>query len=142
MGKWKGIKRGIQKDPDAPLQLYDLEKDIGERNNVAKENPEVAEQLEALLERYRHGGYSRELPPSPPAKTPVKPLAPVSGKTVRTENFDTVPDIVGRLDTFAVFPGSFTLVDGLDTSNVKFVWVFNGSTFPAKSVARMRTRYP
>lgn len=45
-GKWKyipgqGKKRG---------QLYDLESDIGERTNVAKDNPKVRDELQALLQ--------------------------------------------------------------------------------------------
>jgi arylsulfatase A-like enzyme len=35
------------------LELYDLENDIGERNDVAANNPDVVERLEALAERAR-----------------------------------------------------------------------------------------
>jgi arylsulfatase A len=42
-----------QVQPDSPLQLYDLQADIGERNNVADRYPEVVERLTALAERAR-----------------------------------------------------------------------------------------
>jgi arylsulfatase A-like enzyme len=35
------------------LALYNLENDIGEKNNVASENPEVVKQLSALLDKMR-----------------------------------------------------------------------------------------
>lgn len=49
MGKWKGVRENLFKDPNAPLQLYDLSKDIGEKNNIAERHPEKVEQLEDLL---------------------------------------------------------------------------------------------
>ncbi|MEM7475789.1 MAG: arylsulfatase [Planctomycetota bacterium] len=44
-GKWKAVISGKNK----PLELYDLEKDIGETNNVAESNPEVVEILVAKM---------------------------------------------------------------------------------------------
>ena len=49
MGKWKGIKRDLRKKPDAPLELYDLEKDVTEKNNIAKEYPKVAARIESIM---------------------------------------------------------------------------------------------
>ena len=49
MGKWKGIKRKLKKNPDAPLELYDLKKDISEKNNVADKYPEIAEKIEGIM---------------------------------------------------------------------------------------------
>jgi arylsulfatase A len=49
MGKWKGIKRNLRKNPDAPLELYDLEKDISEKNNVAQDNPDLAAKMEKIM---------------------------------------------------------------------------------------------
>lgn len=39
--------------PEAPLALYDLENDIGEKNNVAQEHPDVVKRLLALAEKAR-----------------------------------------------------------------------------------------
>jgi arylsulfatase len=49
MGKWKGIKQGLRNNPDAPLELYNLEEDIGEQNNVVDEYPEIATQIEKIM---------------------------------------------------------------------------------------------
>ena len=65
-GKWKGIKRGLIKNPNAPLKLYNLDQDISEKHNVAKDHPDVVAKLEAIiqrerrmpeLERFRFGRY-------------------------------------------------------------------------------------
>ena len=72
-------------------QLYDLESDVAETTDVSRENPELVKELASLLDRYREGEYSRELPPPAPPKKPVPPLPPVAGKTVRTENFEKLP---------------------------------------------------
>lgn len=66
MGKWKGIKTGLRRNPDAPLELYNLENDIGETNNVVDKHPEVAKKIESLMlsertvpevEKFRFGKY-------------------------------------------------------------------------------------
>ena len=101
-GRWKWIEGDfhpetragslkIRADQYKP-QLYDLESDIAETTEVSRENPEVVKELSALLERYRQGGYSRELPPPSPAAPPVEPLSPVVGKTVRSDALKTVPE--------------------------------------------------
>jgi arylsulfatase A-like enzyme len=47
MGNWKAVRNG----QDAPLELYDLETDLGETTNVADTNPEIAAQMAAILEQ-------------------------------------------------------------------------------------------
>jgi arylsulfatase A len=44
--------------------LYDVRQDIAEASDVSAQHPEVVKELETLLNRYRDGGYSRELPPA------------------------------------------------------------------------------
>lgn len=53
MGDWKGIKTNLQKNPDAPLELYNLKEDIGEQNNLADEYPGIVKQIEAIIRRER-----------------------------------------------------------------------------------------
>jgi arylsulfatase A-like enzyme len=46
--------------PDAPGQLYDLDKDPGEQHNLYQEQPEVVARLKRLLEETKSSGRSRE----------------------------------------------------------------------------------
>lgn len=45
MGKWKGIRLGTGKE----IQLYNLENDIGEENNIAVNHPEVVHKIEQIM---------------------------------------------------------------------------------------------
>jgi len=60
-------------------QLYDLKTDIAEASEVSTQHADVVKDLAALLNRYRDGGYSRELPPAgvkpKPAFAELPPLA-------------------------------------------------------------------
>ncbi len=71
-GSWKLIEglgsggftppRSIKPGPGDPTgQLYHIEDDPGETNNLYAEHPEVVERLSALLNRYREQGYSRPM---------------------------------------------------------------------------------
>jgi len=53
MGRWKGIKTGLHKEPDASFQLYDLKKDPFEERDLASEKPKICEQIEEILARER-----------------------------------------------------------------------------------------
>jgi len=67
MGRWKGIRKNLRKNPDAPLELYDLEDDISESKDVASKHPQIAAKIERIMlearnrpeiERFRFGRYS------------------------------------------------------------------------------------
>jgi len=45
MGDWKGIRL----DTGAPIELYDLAKDIGEKNNVAAEHPDIVADIARIM---------------------------------------------------------------------------------------------
>lgn len=49
MGKWKAVCLS----PLGPLELYDLSVDMGENNDIAGENPEIVEKIEAFLKSAR-----------------------------------------------------------------------------------------
>jgi arylsulfatase len=48
MGKWKGIRTDLAKGP-SPIQLYDLDADLGETKNVAAENRDVVAKIEKIM---------------------------------------------------------------------------------------------
>ncbi len=52
-GDWKAVRYNVYKEPNSPIELYDLSKDVGEAENVAEANPEVATELSNLLEQAR-----------------------------------------------------------------------------------------
>ncbi|GAA5508593.1 sulfatase-like hydrolase/transferase [Novipirellula caenicola] len=51
-------KHGYPADDKSPVELYDLSKDIGQRNNVAQQHPEVVSELQSKLKRIREQGFS------------------------------------------------------------------------------------
>jgi len=48
MGKWKGIRKNIMKG-NMTLELYNLEEDIQEQNDIAENHPEIVKQIEEIL---------------------------------------------------------------------------------------------
>lgn len=72
-GDWKAVRKDLRKNPDAPLELYDLAKDPHETRDVAKEHPDLARELGArmielrtrpVLEAFRFGAYADDAKPS------------------------------------------------------------------------------
>ncbi|MFM7748816.1 MAG: arylsulfatase, partial [Opitutaceae bacterium] len=49
-GRWKGIR---ERSLSAPVALYDLENDLGEKENVAARHPEIAARIDAYLKTAR-----------------------------------------------------------------------------------------
>lgn len=62
MGDWKGIKFGFGKDPDAPMQLFNLAEDIHEDHDVAQQHPDIVKKLEKYI---RQAHTKSELFPYP-----------------------------------------------------------------------------
>lgn len=50
-GKWKAVRTNIAKNPEAPLELYDLSADLGEENNIADEHPEVVREMAQIMQK-------------------------------------------------------------------------------------------
>lgn len=66
-GGWSFPRPGKECDGLPPIQLYDLQADIGERSNVQYEHPDVVERLTDLLTRYVLEG--RSTPGAPQSNT-------------------------------------------------------------------------
>ncbi|MHC4556541.1 MAG: sulfatase-like hydrolase/transferase, partial [Planctomycetota bacterium] len=80
-GKWKlhlhyNINKRNQGTTNAPLKLYDLETDIGEKNNVAADHPDVVKRLLGLAEKARNdlGDVGRKGKNQRPAGWVVTPV--------------------------------------------------------------------
>ena len=52
-GKWKTVRQNLIEEPDSPIELYDLEKDIAEEYDLAAQYPEIASQLWNLMNNAR-----------------------------------------------------------------------------------------
>jgi arylsulfatase A-like enzyme len=50
-GKWKGVRLAVNKNADSQIELYDLEKDPQELNNIAVQNPTVVKQIESFMKK-------------------------------------------------------------------------------------------
>ena len=50
-GDWKGIRLNSQKKPNGPLEIYNLEKDIGEETNLASRQQKLTEEFESVMKR-------------------------------------------------------------------------------------------
>ena len=48
-GKWKGVRLNTRRNPNGPLELYDITKDIGERKNLAADHPETVAELARIM---------------------------------------------------------------------------------------------
>lgn len=49
IGKWKGVKLGWKVKTPQKLQLFDLEKDIGETKNIAAQHPDIVKRMEEIM---------------------------------------------------------------------------------------------
>jgi arylsulfatase A-like enzyme len=54
LGDWKGVRRQCKKDPDGPIELYNLAADIGEKQNVADRHPSIVKRIAQIMEQ-EHG---------------------------------------------------------------------------------------
>lgn len=102
-GGWKWIE-GVPADDVKPAarkarasqfkrQLYNLKEDIAEAAEVSARHADVVKELETLLNRYRDGGYSRELPPVGAKPRPkAVALPPLTGVAVIEQPLSGLPD--------------------------------------------------
>lgn len=48
-GRWKGVRNGVHRDADLPVELYDLQVDPTETTDVAADHPEVAARILQIM---------------------------------------------------------------------------------------------
>jgi len=49
LGDWKGVRFNVAKDPSGPIELYNLQDDLGEERNIADGHPEVVRQIAEIM---------------------------------------------------------------------------------------------
>ena len=50
LNEWKGLKINMSIDPNSPIELYNLSDDIGEKNNVAKNFPNIVNTMREIMD--------------------------------------------------------------------------------------------
>ncbi len=53
MGDWKAARLNAAKDPNGPIELYNLKDDLGEEHNVAGQHPEITGQMTQIMKAAR-----------------------------------------------------------------------------------------
>lgn len=66
-GDWKAVRP----EPGAPLELYDLKADVGEKENVAGKHPEIVAQIEDYLKNARTESEHWPIKPAGPEAKPA-----------------------------------------------------------------------
>jgi arylsulfatase A-like enzyme len=46
---WKGVRLNVVKDHNGPIELYNLRDDIGEKNNLAEQHPNIVEKISGYM---------------------------------------------------------------------------------------------
>lgn len=64
VGKWKAIRLNVRKNPDAPIELYDLSNDPGEEKDIAEKHPELVHKMEVIMKEARTTNKVFKLLPS------------------------------------------------------------------------------
>ncbi|MCO5285362.1 MAG: arylsulfatase [Chitinophagaceae bacterium] len=52
-GKWKAVRSGIVNNPNATIELFDLDKDPSEASNIAVRYPKVVKEMEKIMRNAR-----------------------------------------------------------------------------------------
>lgn len=50
-GNWKAVKVNVKKNPDAPVELYNLSEDPSETNDIAAQHPDIVREMDSLINR-------------------------------------------------------------------------------------------
>jgi arylsulfatase A len=51
MGKWKGVKLNAAANPDGPIELYNLQTDVSEKNNIADKHPDIVTEIKKIMQQ-------------------------------------------------------------------------------------------
>jgi len=48
-GRWKAVRLQVERDPNGPLELYDLQADPQEKDNIASEHPDIVGRMAQIM---------------------------------------------------------------------------------------------
>jgi arylsulfatase A-like enzyme len=72
MGRWKGVKTDLKKNPTARWQLYDLESDVRETTDRSASHPEILTRFDAIVRQEHRHPHIREWEFVDPKFTPER----------------------------------------------------------------------
>lgn len=49
MDRWKGVRLNVRENRYSPLELYNLEEDIAEQNNLAGQHPDIVSKIDRIM---------------------------------------------------------------------------------------------
>jgi len=50
---WQAVKYNALKQPDRPIELYNLSKDLGKSNDIAGKHPEIVKEMQEIFNKAR-----------------------------------------------------------------------------------------
>jgi arylsulfatase A-like enzyme len=71
-GRYKAVRLGVSKNAEAPIELFDLEKDPGETTNIAEQSPEMVKSMREIMDKAHTPSKMFPLLPAEGPKIPAK----------------------------------------------------------------------
>lgn len=53
MGKWKGLRKNIMSEGNLEIELYNLDEDIREEHNIARQHPDITDKIREIMQTAR-----------------------------------------------------------------------------------------
>lgn len=72
MGDWKAVRLQVKKNPEAPMELYDLRTDKGEKQNLVDKYPHIVQRIEEIMAGVRTPSEDFPLFPETPPLSSLK----------------------------------------------------------------------
>jgi arylsulfatase A-like enzyme len=82
-GKWKGVRLNVNTVADPPIELYDLEKDPGERQDLAAGHPDIVRQIKKDMEQSHQPNKDWPLLYNETGRRPAGEIIPSSNSVPR-----------------------------------------------------------
>jgi arylsulfatase A len=98
LGRWKGVRLKIGQQREAPIELYDLDTDVGERRDVAEQHPDVVRRIAQIMKTARTDSEQFPLPAPPPPLSNSPVISKDGWKLVRV---DSESEFNGKLGALA-----------------------------------------
>jgi arylsulfatase A-like enzyme len=51
MGKWKGVRHNVRKNPDSPWELFNIDTDRNETKDLSTQHPEIVQAIKGIAKR-------------------------------------------------------------------------------------------